>query len=114
MAYVANAIYSHRVLLHLGLSPDSCYQSRWGELQAGISLCWLVVQALDVAGTYGVLSLFGILPAASAWSQRYGKDSSFAGIRAVPGEKAMVIMVGCAAGGVILNQAVTSLWGGRG
>ena len=77
-------------------------------------LCWLDVQALDVAGTYGVLSLFGILPAASAWSQRYGKDNNFSGIRAVPGEKAMVIMVGCAAGGVILNQAVTSLWGGRG
>ena len=67
-----------------------------------------------MAGTYGVLSLFGILPAASAWSQRYGKEASFSGVRAVPGEKAMVILVGCAAGGVILNQAVTTLWGTRG
>jgi tyrosine-specific transport protein len=69
------------------------------------------MQALDVAGTYGVLSLFGILPAASAWSQRYGRPDSFSTYRAVPGERVMVILVGCAASGVILNQAVTSLWG---
>ena len=28
--------------------------------------------ALDIAGTYGVLVLFGILPALMAWSERYG------------------------------------------
>lgn len=70
-----------------------------------------ILQALDVAGTYGVLSLFGILPAAAVWSQRYGRPNGFSDYRAVPGEKLVVIVVGCAAFGVILNQAVSSLWG---
>ncbi len=38
-------------------------------------------QALDLAGTYGVLSLFGVLPAASVWSQRYGGQSSFSAFK---------------------------------
>ena len=33
------------------------------------------VQALDFAGTYGVLTLFGLIPAASVWSQRYGNNN---------------------------------------
>ena len=32
--------------------------------------------ALDNAGTYGILTLFGIIPAAMAWVQRYGGDQS--------------------------------------
>ncbi|KAL4203546.1 hypothetical protein AMTRI_Chr01g104450 [Amborella trichopoda] len=33
-------------------------------------------KALDFAGTYGVLVLFGILPAAMSWSEKYGDGSS--------------------------------------
>lgn len=31
----------------------------------------LFFSALDFAGTYGVLTLFGLLPVAMAWSERY-------------------------------------------
>ena len=31
----------------------------------------LFFDALDFAGTYGVLTLFGLLPVAMAWSERY-------------------------------------------
>lgn len=33
---------------------------------------------LDIAGLYGVAVLFGILPAAMAWRQRYASDASLA------------------------------------
>ena len=36
----------------------------------------LFFSALDTAGTYGILTLFGILPAAMSWAQRYGDDAS--------------------------------------
>ncbi|URE26801.1 Tryptophan/tyrosine permease family [Musa troglodytarum] len=32
-------------------------------------------KALDFAGTYGVLVLFGVIPAAMSWSERYSKSS---------------------------------------
>ncbi len=32
----------------------------------------IFLSALDYAGTYGVMSLFGVLPAVLAWRQRYG------------------------------------------
>ncbi|KAH7837722.1 hypothetical protein Vadar_017235 [Vaccinium darrowii] len=35
-------------------------------------------KALDFAGTYGVLVLFGILPGAMSWSDRYSDSSGFA------------------------------------
>ena len=44
-------------------------------------LCTSPVQALDFAGTYGVLSLFGLIPAASVWSQRYGANTRMAAFR---------------------------------
>ena len=33
-------------------------------------------KALDVAGTFGISTLFGILPAAMAWQQRYGEGGA--------------------------------------
>lgn len=38
-------------------------------------------QALDLAGTYGVLSLFGVLPAAAVWSQRSADNQQFSAFR---------------------------------
>ena len=54
------------------------------HLTGSQSLMWLSmspVQALDFAGTYGVLSLFGLIPAASVWSQRYGANTRTAAFR---------------------------------
>ncbi len=39
-------------------------------------------QALDLAGTYGVLSLFGVLPAAAVWSQR-SSNTQFSGYKVI-------------------------------
>ena len=54
------------------------------HLTGNQSLMWLCAppaQALDFAGTYGVLSLFGLIPAASVWSQRYGSNTRMAAFR---------------------------------
>ena len=40
-----------------------------------------MVQALDFAGTYGVLTLFGLIPAASVWSQRYHNNNRLPAFR---------------------------------
>jgi len=40
--------------------------------------------ALDNAGTYGISVLFGIIPAAMAWQQRYGDDEPVATLPIVP------------------------------
>lgn len=44
-------------------------------LISGVRILVTAVQALDFAGTYGVLTLFGLIPAASVWSQRYGNNN---------------------------------------
>jgi tyrosine-specific transport protein len=63
-----------------------------------------------LAGTYGVLTLFGIQPAAMAWSARYGSNSSMqAQQQIVPGGKVVLLAVGGAATGVILNEVVQLL-----
>ncbi|KAK9835560.1 hypothetical protein WJX74_002929 [Apatococcus lobatus] len=41
----------------------------------GIAFPGAFFAALDVAGTYGVLLLFGVIPAAMAWSERYGETT---------------------------------------
>ncbi|KAF2597744.1 hypothetical protein F2Q68_00007532 [Brassica cretica] len=62
-------------------------------------------KALDFAGTYGVLVLFGILPAAMSWSDRYVVSSSTA-TQLVPGGKVMLSVVMGAAGYVIVSEIV--------
>ncbi|WIA32010.1 hypothetical protein OEZ86_002863 [Tetradesmus obliquus] len=70
----------------------------------------IFLQALDTAGTYGVLTLFGIQPAAMAWSARYGSSSSSSSMqqtqRMVPGGKVALLAIGGAAAGVILNEVL--------
>lgn len=46
--------------------------------------------ALDTAGTFGISLLCGVLPAAMAWQQRYGRgvDGKIATLPLVPGGKA--------------------------
>ncbi|XWS52637.1 hypothetical protein CRYUN_Cryun11dG0088100 [Craigia yunnanensis] len=62
-------------------------------------------KALDFAGTYGVLVLFGILPAAMSWSDRYSSSStSFKPPELVPGGRlTLTLVMGCA-GCVILTE----------
>ncbi|KAG1665882.1 hypothetical protein FOA52_005371 [Chlamydomonas sp. UWO 241] len=65
--------------------------------------------ALEYAGTYGVLSLFGVLPPVLAWLQRYGSSDGVppaAGrVEMVPGGRPMLVAVGACGAAVIANQA---------
>lgn len=52
---------------------------------------------LDIAGLYGVAVLFGVLPAAMAWRQRYSVDAALAtaSVPALPGGRAgLALMMG--------------------
>ncbi|KAI0498112.1 hypothetical protein KFK09_021353 [Dendrobium nobile] len=55
-------------------------------------------KALDFAGTYGVLVLFGVLPGAMSWSERYSRSSSSSMVPPlVPGGKiTLTIVIGFA------------------
>ena len=59
--------------------------------------------ALDTAGTYGILTLFGIIPAWMAWVQRYGGGLGPAVPDSLPGGKATL------AGMVIVASAVVGV-----
>ncbi|KAL0459077.1 UNVERIFIED_CONTAM: Tyrosine-specific transport protein [Sesamum latifolium] len=62
-------------------------------------------KALDFAGTYGVLVLFGVLPAAMSWSDRYSESSESLKIPPlVPGGKLTLSLVMGGAGLVILTE----------
>ncbi|CDP09702.1 unnamed protein product [Coffea canephora] len=67
-------------------------------------------KALDFAGTYGVLVLFGILPAAMSWSDRYSKSSESPKLPPlVPGGKLTLSLVIGSAGYVILSELIENL-----
>jgi tyrosine-specific transport protein len=59
--------------------------------------------ALDLAGTYGVLVLFGLLPPAMAWSERYWK-TTLTDIRVIQGGRPVLLAVGGVAAGIITNE----------
>ncbi|KAH9741858.1 hypothetical protein KPL70_002772 [Citrus sinensis] len=62
-------------------------------------------KALDFAGTYGVLVLFGILPAVMSWSDRYSSSSPSMTIpRIVPRGKLTLSLVIGVAGYIILSE----------
>ncbi|XP_043721446.1 tyrosine-specific transport protein-like isoform X2 [Telopea speciosissima] len=62
-------------------------------------------KALDFAGTYGVLVLFGIFPAAMAWSDRYSESSPSPKLPTlVPGGRVTLSVVIVGAGFVILSE----------
>ncbi|KAM7528515.1 hypothetical protein LguiB_031925 [Lonicera macranthoides] len=64
-------------------------------------------KALDFAGTYGVLVLFGIFPAAMSWSDRYSNPSDFSKIPLlVPGGKLTLSLVIGGAGFIILSEVI--------
>ena len=57
--------------------------------------------ALDNAGTYGILVIFGLLPALMAWEQRYGADAEPLVEDAVPGGRAGLAAIAGGAAAVI-------------
>ncbi|OVA13833.1 Tryptophan/tyrosine permease [Macleaya cordata] len=62
-------------------------------------------KALDFAGTYGVLVLFGILPAAMSWSERHSNPSQVQKIpQLVPGGRVTLSFIIGGAGYVILSE----------
>ncbi|XP_062082474.1 uncharacterized protein LOC133788863 isoform X4 [Humulus lupulus] len=62
-------------------------------------------KALDFAGTYGVLVLFGIVPAAMSWSDRYSASSpSMLLPQLVPGGKITLSIILGGAGYVIFSE----------
>ncbi|KAE9462087.1 hypothetical protein C3L33_05996, partial [Rhododendron williamsianum] len=62
-------------------------------------------KALDFAGTYGVLVLFGILPGAMSWSDRYSDSSGSPKLpQLVPGGKLTLSIVIGGAGFVIFSE----------
>ncbi|KAJ7294947.1 hypothetical protein O6H91_Y222500 [Diphasiastrum complanatum] len=68
-------------------------------------------QALDFAGTYGVLVLFGILPAAMAWAERYTDACPPSTLPAiVPGGRLTLALIVGAASLVISTEIVNDLF----
>lgn len=64
-------------------------------------------KALDFAGTYGVLVLFGILPAAMTWSDRYSTSSVSMNLpQLVPGGRFTLSLVIGGAGYVIISELI--------
>nr|GMD73677.1 tyrosine-specific transport protein isoform X1 [Ipomoea batatas] len=62
-------------------------------------------KALDFAGTYGVLVLFGLLPAAMSWSDRYSESSKSPRLPAlVPGGRLTLSLVLGGSAFVILSE----------
>ena len=71
----------------------------------------IFVKALDLAGTFGVLVLFGALPAAMVWAERYGPaaGTGLYPLRFLPGGKPALAAVGALAAAVVLREAAQDL-----
>uniref|UniRef100_A0A803KMI5 Tryptophan/tyrosine permease n=1 Tax=Chenopodium quinoa TaxID=63459 RepID=A0A803KMI5_CHEQI len=66
-------------------------------------------KALDFAGTYGVLMLFGILPAAMSWSDRYLTSPELPKVpQQVPGGKVTLFLVMGGAAWVISSELLNT------
>ncbi|KAK9053478.1 hypothetical protein SSX86_030112 [Deinandra increscens subsp. villosa] len=66
-------------------------------------------KALDFAGTYGVLVLFGVLPAVMSWSDRYSSDRVPSNIpELVPGGRFTLSLVIGGAGYIIISELLNS------
>jgi len=69
------------------------------------------LSALEYAGTYGVLGLFGILPAAMAWQTRKRKDLDDQVPNMLPGRQLGLVIVGGSAAAIIVQQTFDTLLG---
>jgi len=64
----------------------------------------LFFSALDNAGTFGVLVLFGIIPPLMAWQQRYGEDASPVAPPALPGGRATLVAMATFAASIVAGE----------
>ncbi|MEO2190868.1 MAG: aromatic amino acid transport family protein, partial [bacterium] len=80
-------------------------------LVLALSFPGLFYQALEFAGAYGVLTLFGIIPVLMAWAERYGEDESsqMRTLTIVPGGKPLLVALLGASAGIIIDQALSGL-----
>lgn len=66
--------------------------------------------ALEFAGTYGVLVLFGLIPVAMVWSERYGvRYGTLPTVQVVPGGRPVLVAVAGVALAVIGRELFTSV-----
>jgi tyrosine-specific transport protein len=83
---------------HVAACPEPSYaMSTIPPILLSALLPGSFLSALDIGGLYGVATLFGILPAAMAWRQRYSLDASLATAvtPALPGGRAsLAAMIG--------------------
>lgn len=68
------------------------------------------VPACMQAGTYGVLVLFGVMPAAMVYSER-SWGSTISAIRVMPGGTPLMVAVGGTAAAIIGNEVVHAVLG---
>jgi tyrosine-specific transport protein len=80
-------------------------------LVLALSFPGLFYQALEFAGAYGVLTLFGIIPVLMAWAERYGEDESsqMRTLTIVPAGKPLLVALLGASAGIIIDQALSGL-----
>jgi len=76
----------------------------------------LFFTALDYCGVYGILVLFGLLPAAMAWTQRYGRDASpaLSDDAMVPGGRGTLGAIAAVAASIIGLETLERLAGAAG
>jgi tyrosine-specific transport protein len=67
----------------------------------------IFISALTFTGTFGILTLFGIIPAAMVWTERYG-DSTVSHVQLVPGGRPALLLVGGIAAGIIGREVLLS------
>jgi hypothetical protein len=77
--------------------------------KASLPLCPadIFFSAVAFAGTFGILPLFGIIPAAMVWSERYG-DGTMSRVQIVPGGRPALLLVGGIAAGIIGREVLLS------
>ena len=79
-------------------------------LALALSFPGLFYQALEFAGAYGVLTLFGVIPVLMAWSERYGpQEVTLTRFQLVPGGRGVLIGLGVVSAGIICDQALSGL-----
>lgn len=66
----------------------------------------LFFAALNYAGGFGAVLLFGVLPVAMVWNGRYGRAKIEGAVRVVPGGKMLLVVVALFAAAIMGLQAV--------
>ncbi|KAI7844273.1 hypothetical protein COHA_002071 [Chlorella ohadii] len=107
-----NDFWSDRLQLPTGARQPLPYLLTLGPpLLLALSLGPAVfLDALDFAGTYGVLVLFGLIPVAMVWSERYARPpTTLSRTEIVPGGQLVLLAVGGSAAAIIGRELLLSI-----